>query len=72
MKDEISTKKLIEVAKDCSQRAIERAEVLGIAYSIRKGDDIVRINPNGTEKKLKKVQPYIKYKGERTIKFNEN
>ncbi len=72
MKNEISTEQLIEAAKDCSQRAIERAEVLGIAYSIRRGDYIVRINPDGTEKILKKMQPSIKYKGERIIQLHED
>ncbi|MCK5835408.1 MAG: hypothetical protein KAG98_06725 [Lentisphaeria bacterium] len=69
MKNEISTKKIIQAATDCSHRAIERAVALGIAYSIRKDNKIVRIHPDGTEETLKECQPQIKYTGQKVIKF---
>ncbi len=69
MRNEIKTKELIQVAKECSYRAIERATVLGIAYSIRKENKVVRINPNGTEQVLKELPPRKKYTGKRVIKL---
>jgi hypothetical protein len=66
-KNEISTKELIKAAKNCSHRAIKQAVALGIPYTIRKENNIVRISPDGTEKILKKLPPKITYNGPRII-----
>lgn len=70
MKNNISTKELVKAAKDCSHRAIERATVLGITYSVRKENKLVQINPiDGSEKVLKELPPRIAYTGKRLIKL---
>ena len=67
MKNEISTKQLVKAAKACSHRAIEQAVALGIPYTIRKENQIVRIQPDGTEDILKELPPKNTYNGPRVI-----
>ena len=50
MREELSAEKINAIAQKASRLAVERAEALGIPYTIQKGCRIVEIHPDGSEK----------------------